>query len=378
MKKLLILFIVLCMPLCALAAEPVTLDSSELFAAPGELMSIFDYIILPDGGALLNVHVRNVLDGQGKDNGSYNQLHLMRLEADGTPTWNTCYLSTAFKLDSHRINLALDKDSAILLLYGALREDGTRQQTTMRFDLMTGEYLEDVHVVQQFPEKDVPTFSHCGDFRVEEYFGAADNDVVPTGITYIPTGSRAEYRLSALRYCFAFGDKLLGFSVDMADVGHYWVFDANCQLVSNEQTPFGLSAPFVDLAAVGEDTMYLFVWTNHNASEPRSYTVYPVDKEMRIGEAVMSFTLAEGYALDAAMVCGDGFLLKETLYQNWAPISCDLTWLGLDGSKTVLTSGIPQRSSLVLLLPGEDDDHARVILRDEAGQGLRQWVYAAQ
>lgn len=375
MKKLLILLIALLLPACALADAPVVLEGSTPLSLPGEDPCIADCIPLPDGGALLNVLTTGTLDGASMD-----MLYLIRIDSTGNSLWETRYHAFSNGDDIDRYTLTLDQGSVTVTHYADLIGNDTCTRTNMLFDLASGKQKGALDICT-IPTADVPTLTHCGDYRIEEFFGEQNEFTLRTRITHVPTGATAEYNLYHDLTWAAFGDKLLCFNVGSEDRGSYWMYDQSCQPVLEDiHTPFGDGHRMITHAAELDGWLYLFVWLDGDDPDERTYAVYPMDGERLFGDSIALFTLAEGHSLADVEVCGEGFLLTE--YHSWEwqqPLKNTLSYLSLDGVLTVLAPELTfPRNDSAHLLPGPDDAHACVIHRDDAGTGYCLQTYAIQ
>lgn len=375
MKKFLCLLLALLLPVCALAEAPVVLERDIPLPLPGENPAVSDCIPLSDGGALLNVLTTDTLDGVSMD-----MLYLIRIDIAGEILWQTRYHAFSDRIGFDKYALSLARDSVTVTFYTNLIGNEHCTETSMIFDLATGKQDEEIDVFSISAEA-VPTITHCGDYRVEEFFGDYTSLTVRTLITHIPTGRTAEYELGGNLTWTAFGDKLLCFNVGSEDRGSYWMYDATClPVVEEEHTPFGAGHRQVTHAVQSNGWLYLFVWLDGDNPDVRTYAVYPMDDQLRFGDSIALFTLAEGHSLADAAICGDGFLITEYYPWEWQqPARNALSYLTMDGKLTVLAAElIFPRNDSAHLLPGADDSHARVILRDEEAGGYTQRVYAAE
>lgn len=375
MKKMLILLMALFLPVYALAEAPVSLVRHDLTYSIGEAADILDCAVLPEGGVLLNVRSTANLDGSGE--GDWTHLSLVHLDPKGVACWQTRYSATLGNLPYDRITWAVDKNSVTVKLFSGLIGRETCQQTDILFDLETGRQIGGPYTFS-IPSADVPTITHTGDFRIEEYFGDYSGTTTRTVITHIPTGSTAEYELNGQRTWHAFKDKLVSFRSAMQDGGRYWVYSVDCLPVTEAaEMPETCSNPVVGHTARAEDALYLFVWSNRENPDHRTYTVFPLGADMEIGAAVTTFTLEEGHTLGAAAVCGEGFLLTDCPPWVWGTeVYSSLCYLDMDGKLTVLETDFASLDSLVTLLPGEKGQ-ARVVLLDEQGRGYVEMTYAS-
>ncbi len=375
MKKILCFLLVLLLPLCALAEAPAATESDISLPLPGENPAIADCLPLPDGGALLNVLTTDALDGASMD-----MLYLLRIDAAGEILWQTRYHAFTGHSSIDRYTLALSQDSVTVTHCTDLLGNDHCTRTSITFDLASGKQEDEIDVYS-IPAEEMPTITHCGDYRVEEFFGDYEESAVRTLITHIPTGRTAEYALGGNLTWTAFGDKLLCFSTDSEDRGSYWLYDKTClPVVEEEHTPFGAGHRQVTHAVQSNGWLYLFVWLDGADPDVRTYAVYLMDEQLRFGDSIALFTLAEGHSLADAAVCGDGFLITEYFPWEWQqPAKNALSYLSKDGALTVLVPELVfPRSDAARLLPGTDDSHARVILRDGTEPGYRHQLYAAQ
>lgn len=364
MKTLLCFLLCLLMPLMARAEAPVTqLGTATLFLA-GDVQSVFEHVSLPDGGALLNVHTLASLDGL--TDGDWNMLYLVRIDASGAPLWETRY--HAGGTNNTSFDLAVDKHTATVTVFEEPYGAAACQRMTLRFDMETGGQLGSVELLG-IPTEDIASFTHMGEFRIEQYLRNYEGGPVRTVITHMPTLRQAEYQVDGLRTYHAFGDKLIIFCTDAPDSRKYWVCGADClPVLESAHAPLDGTNPAVTHSAHQGDTLYLFVWTNRDDPDHRSYTVYPMDETLHIGDAMTTFTLGEGNALGQVAACGDGFLLTEVYpWEYCAPTRYDLLHLCKDGTVTPIMPGIQHMSGEVILLPGPGESNARVIYLDEAG-----------
>lgn len=375
MKKALCLLIMLLTPLCAWADGSAAIEHDIMLSLPGENPGISDCIPLPDGDVLLNVLTTGELDGASAD-----MLYLLRVSAAGEIRWQTRYHLFTGNADIDRYTLALSRDSVTVTLYTGLIGNDHCTQTSMFFDLVTGKQDGEIDVFS-IPAEEVPTITYCGDYRVEEFFGDYNEFTVRTLITHIPTGRTAEHELGGNLAWTAFEDKLLCFNTGSEDRGCYWMFDATClPVVEDEHKPFGAGHRQVSCAAELDGWLYLFVWLDGDDPDVRTYAVYPMDEELRLGDSIALFTLAEGHSLADVAVCGDGFLITEYYPWEWQqPAKNALSYLTKDGTLTVLAPElIFPRNDAAYLLPGSDGNHVSVILRDAADAAHHLRIYSAQ
>ena len=375
MKKALCLLIMLLTPLCAWADGSAAIEHDIMLSLPGENPGISNCIPLPDGDVLLNVLTTGELDGASAD-----MLYLLRVSAAGEIRWQTRYHLFTGNSGIDRYTLALSRDSVTVTLYTGLIGNDHCTQTSMFFDLVTGKQDGEIDVFS-IPAEEVPTITHCGDYRVEEFFGDYNEFTVRTLITHIPTGRTAEYELGGNLTWTSFRDKLLCFNTGSEDRGSYWMFDATClPVVEEEHTPFGAGHRQVSGTAELGGWLYLFVWLDGDNPDVRTYAVYPMDEELRFGDSIALFTLAEGHSLADVAVCGDGFLITEYYPWEWQqPAKNALSYLTKDGTLTVLAPElIFPRNDAAYLLPGSDGNHVSVILRDAADAAHHLRIYSAQ
>lgn len=213
------------------------------------------------------------------------------------------------------------------------------------------------------------------------FFSDYNEFTVRTLITHIPTGRTAEYQLGGNLTWTVFGDKLLCFNTGSEDRGSYWMYDNTClPVVEEKHTPFGAGHRMVTRAVERDGWLYLFVWLDGDDPDVRTYAVYPMDEALRFGDSIALFTLAEGHSLADAAACGEGFLFTEYYPWEWQqPARNALFHLSMDGTLTVLAPElIFPRNDAALLLPGADNGHALVILRDEADAAHHLRTYAAK
>ncbi len=371
MKSVLCLLLALLLPACALAESPVAMESDSPLCLPGTNPGISDCLPLPDGSALLNVLTTGELDGASVD-----MLYLLRINAAGEILWQTRYHVFSGHSGIDRHTLALNHNSVAVTHYTDLIGNDVCTQTRMHFALDTGKQIGEVEIVSVAADE-VPTITHCGDYRVEAYFGDYDGFTVPTRITHNPTGNSAEYEMGSDLFWTAFGDKLLCFQTGSEDRGSYWMYDSNCLPVAEEvHTPFGAGHCLVTHAVQRNGWLYLFVWLEGADPDERTYAVYPMDEELLFGDSIALFTLPEGHSLASAVGCGDGFLLTEYFPWEWQqPSRCALSHLTLDGILTVLAPELRfPRGDTALLLPGMDEGRACVILREADAHHLRTYI----
>lgn len=363
MKRLLCLLLILMLPVCGLAEAAVTLTGDIPLLLPGTKPGISDYLPLAGGGALLNVLTTDELDGISAD-----MLYLLRISANGEILWQTRYHVFTGQSGVDKYTLALNRNSVAVTHYTDLIGNDVCTQARMTFDLATGRQIGEIDVVS-VPAADVPTITHCGDYRVEEYFGDYNGFTVPTRITHIPTGNAAEHEMGGDLFWTAFGDKLLCFQTGSEDRGSYWMYDSSCLSIAEEvHTPFGAGHCLVTHAVEQEGWLYLFVWVDGADPDKRTYAVYPMDEDLLFGDSIALFTLAKGHSLADAAACGDGFLLTEYYPWEWQqPARCALSTLSMDGRLTVLAPELSfPRGDAAYLLPGADDRHTLVLLREES------------
>lgn len=363
MKRLLCLMLILLMPVCSLAEAAVSLTADVPLLLPGTNPGISDCLPLPGGGALLNVLTTGELDGVSAD-----KLCLLRISPAGEILWQTQYHVFTGSSGVDRHTLTLNRDSVTVTHYSDLTGNEVCTQTRMHFALDTGKQIGEVEIASVAAAV-VPTITHCGDYRVEEYFGDYDSFTVPTRITHIPTGNSAAYEMGSDLFWTAFGDKLMCFQTGSEDRGSYWMYDSSCLPVAEEvHTPFGAGHRLVTHAAEHSGWLYLFVWLDGADPDTRTYAVYPMDESLLFGDSIALFTLAEGHSLGAVVDCGDGFLLTEHFPWEWQqPARSALSHLALDGTWTVLAPElIFPRGDAALLIPGPHEQQAQVILRDDA------------
>lgn len=206
MKKFLCLLLILLTPLCALAEDPAAVENDMILPLPGENPSINDCLSLPNGDVLLNVLTTGKLDGAIAD-----MLYLLRVSAAGEIRWQTRYHLFTGNSGIDQYTLALSRNSVTVTLYTGLIGNDHCTQTSMIFDLATGKQDGEIDVFS-IPAGEVPSITHCGDYRVEEFFGDYNDFTVRTLITHIPTGRTAEHELGGNLTWTAFGDKLLCFN----------------------------------------------------------------------------------------------------------------------------------------------------------------------
>lgn len=270
--------------------------------------------------------------------------------------------------------MSVDKSTATVLMYNDVIDNANCNLTALRYELNTGTQIGEPEELC-IPVSELVYTAHCGDFRVDAYFRNGGNDAVRTVINHVPSGDLSEYHFRSLQHCAAFNGKLLCFFVSSNDYSHYDVYSAKC-LPDGESAAIGTA--FVNHTAQTSDTLYLFAWTNPEAPDHRTYTVFPVDKNMQLGPAITSITLDKGHVLGQAAACGDGFLLTDEYpWEYGKPTRYGLLHLSADGTVTTVAPELLQADA-VILLPGTDADHVRVILRDEAGSGYHQRTYAAE
>lgn len=369
MKKLICMLLALFLPLCALAESPVTLESTVPLYIPGDPIGILDYIQLPDGGTLLNVVTQASLDGLSE--GTWHLFYLIRISADGAPVWETRYHAGP---GADIITLSLDETTATVSMYNDVIDNANCKLMTLLFDLTTGAQIGEPEELG-IPVGEIASVTHCGDFRVDQYYHNGGSDTVRTVITHLPTGRQAEYEFIGLQHCAAFDGKLLCFFVISNESAHYDVYGADCLPVGGSTT---IGTGYANHITQDSDTLYIFAWTNLEDPDHRTYTVYPVNEDMKLGKAITAFTLGEDHALGQVAACGDGFLLTdEHPWEHDKPFRYDLLHLSADGTVTTVAPELLQVDA-VILLPGTDTDHVRVILWDETGSGYCQRVYTAK
>lgn len=360
MKKLLCLLLAL-LPLWALA-EPQVVEATLIYC-DGEPVHILNCAALPDGGVLLNVRYQQ---------GGWTRLALV-LSRDEGASWTTVYSSVLGDEPWARISWYLEQSTVRMQLCGEPLDDDLCEVTELFYSTEDGRQLGDVYVMDK-SWADLPVVTHTGDFRVETYFGDYSSETVRTVITHVPTNQTAEYALDGQRTWHACGDMLMGFRSGMQDGGRYWVYNAECQaVVESAEMPATCDNPVVGHAAQGADALYLFVWSNRQDPDHRSYTVFPMAEDGTIGPAMASFTLEEGHTLGQVAACGAGFLLTDASPWTWGePDRCDLYYLAPDGTMTLLRPGI---EGDVFLLGGEDGQ-CRLVTLDAQDRGWCVWTYA--
>ena len=376
MRTLLCFLLALCLPLFAAAEAPVQPVGSLLTHCAGDAVAILDCAALPNGCTLLNVQFLADLEGKGK--GDWTHLRLILLGPDDASSWQITYSRTLGDPPYDKITWAIGASSVKVMLFSGLIGNDVCQQTDILFDLETGKQIGGPYTFEVDAD-DVPTITYSGDFRIEEYFGDYSEAVTRTIITYMPTGVSAEYMLDGQRTWHAFGEALVSFRSSMQDGGLCWVYNANCEPAGQEiPLPATCADPVVGHSALQGDTLFLFVWSNREDPDHRTYTVFPMTEDLQIGDAVASFTLEEGHTLGATVACGDGFLL--TLQRPWGwdtDTFSQLAYLSPQGELVILDSEFVSQNDLVTLLPAEDANHAWVILRDPQNRGWSRWEYAA-
>ena len=363
MKRLLCLLLTLLLPACALAEAPIAIVSDSALSLPGNNPGISDCIPLPDGSVLLNILTTGELDGANAD-----MLYLIRISANGEILWQTRYHVFTGHSGIDRHTLALSRDSVAVTHYTDLIGNDVCTQTRMHFALDTGKQVGEIEIASVAADE-VPTITHCGDYRVERFFGGYDSFTLPTRITHIPTGNSVEYEMGGDLFWTAFGDKLLCFQTGSEDRGSYWMYDQTCLPIAEEvHTPFGAGHRQAAHAVERDGWLYLFVWLEGDDPDERTYAIYPMDEDLLFGDSIALFTLAKGHFLADAAACGDGFLFTEYYPWEWQqPARSALSSLTMDGKLTVLAPELTfPRGDAAFLLPGADEHHARVILREES------------
>ena len=371
MKRLLCLILILLLPACSLAESIAALESSQPLLLPGTPEGILDCISLPDGGALINASTFANLEGTGA--GGWRLLYLLRIDAAGSPVWETRYHAGP---GADIIELALTQDIVNVYMYNDVIGNENCKQITLVFDLATGRQVEEPEQLG-IPVGEIASVTHCGDFRIDEYIHNGGADTVRTVIHHLPNSRRAEYEFRGLQHCTAFDSKLICCFVDAQDMAYYSVYDADCLPIAESS----LIAPgaYVNHSAAGENNLYLFAWTNRADPDHRSYTVYPVDDTLNTGAPIASFTLEEGHALGQVALCGDGFLLTDEFpWEYGQPTRYDLLFFSCEGVLTPISTFLLQHEDSVILLPGTDEGHARVVCREEKEMEYLQQVYVAQ
>lgn len=360
MKKLFCLLLVL-LPLWALA-EP-QFEKATLIYCDGEPVHILDCAALPDGGVLMNVRYRE---------GGWTRLALVLSGGEGASR-TTVYSSTLGDEPWARINWYLEESTVRLQLCGEPLDDDLCEVTELLYSTEDGRQLGGPYTFTA-AWAELPDVTHTGDFRVEAYFGDYSGTTVRTVITHVPTNHTVEYALDGQRTWHACGDMLMSFRSGMQDGGRYWVYNVEGQaVVESAAMPATCENPVVGHAAQGEDALYLFVWSNRQDPDHRSYTVFPMAEDGAIGPAVASFTLGKGHTLGQVAACGEGFLLTDVSPWEWGePDQCDLYYLASDGAMTLLRPGL---TGDVFLLGGEDGQ-CRLVNLNAEGRGWCVWTYA--